>query len=246
MSWLTFLTVLAKTAGCQGPNRAPDINSHRRPRDVLQPVSAETTSILLFCSIKSTKLLYFTLKALKLLPNVMTSKGKASRTLWFSTSTRYSIKRKAIDNSINSSDNIEPVVHSVMLKLPSQSTKEKNLLLLEEKADVNQGAYILWYRWSIESYRDLLSAFPHVSPGLYRISHGCSIFPLTDTKRIIQKTFPRIKCVLTQWSSLEETWRESDIVGREDAELYGLPHKLIHHSSRSEDCGKSYFVEGSL
>lgn len=81
-------TVSSKTTVCQGPNNAPNKNSHRRPRDIPQSVSANMISILISCSKKSTKLLDFTLKALKLLRNLITSKEEVPRALWFAASTR--------------------------------------------------------------------------------------------------------------------------------------------------------------
>ena len=55
-------------------------------------MSAKKRSIVLSCSIKNTKLLAFTLKASKLLLNLMTNIGNAHRALWFAAFTRYSIE----------------------------------------------------------------------------------------------------------------------------------------------------------
>lgn len=52
-------TVSTKTAVCQGPNNAPKKNSHRRPRDIPQFVSAKMTSILIPCSIEYKPLRFY-------------------------------------------------------------------------------------------------------------------------------------------------------------------------------------------
>lgn len=68
--------------------------SHRKPRDISQSVSPKITSILISCSIKSIRLLDLTLKALKPLNDLITSKREAPQALWLAVSTRYSIKER--------------------------------------------------------------------------------------------------------------------------------------------------------
>lgn len=91
--WVIFI-VSTETATCQGPNKAPKINSPRRTGEGSQSVSAKKMSIFLSCSITNTKFLAFTLKALKLLLNLMTSTGNAHGASWFPTFTRYSIEER--------------------------------------------------------------------------------------------------------------------------------------------------------
>lgn len=53
---------------------------------------------------------------------------------------------------------------------------------------------MLQERQSIGSYRGLSSAFLIFVQGCVGVSQGVSIRPLADTKRIIQKLFPRTTC----------------------------------------------------
>ena len=82
------LTFTVSTTVSQGLNRALKINSPGRARDRSQSVSVLKSSVFLPCSVTSTELLDFMLKALKPRLHLMRSTRNARRALWSATFTQ--------------------------------------------------------------------------------------------------------------------------------------------------------------